>query len=224
MFGSIAHRYDLLNHLLSLNLDRRWRRRAARFVCNGHDSPRVLDLCAGTGDLSLEVARRGAGARVVALDFVAPMLEIAAEKIERAGAGGRVVPVCGDGLCLPFRDGTFDALTVAFGVRNLSSLESGIAEMARVLRPGGRLAVLEFSLPKSGLWRRLYAFYFFRVLPKLGKRISGTSAYSYLPASVATFPEPAELSELLRRAGFEGTQWRSLAGGAVALHTARKRS
>ena len=221
MFGSITPRYDFLNHLLSLNLDRRWRRKAAELAFEGMTRPRVLDLCAGTGDLAIELARRCAEARIVALDFVAPMLERARDKCRNAGLADRVLPLCGDALRLPFCDGAFDVVAVAFGLRNISPVEAALSEAARVIRPGGRLLILEFALPARGLWRRLYGFYFFRILPKIGRWISGTSAYSYLPASVALFPEPDRLGEMLGAFGFVEARWRPLAGGAVALHTAR---
>lgn len=222
MFTSIAPRYDLLNHLLSLNQDRRWRRVATHVALEGFDGPRVLDLCAGTGDLALELAGRSDEARVVALDFVHPMLVRAAEKIRKAGAAERIRPICGDALRLPFRDHSFDLVTMAFGLRNLSPVESALEEAARVLRPGGRIVVLEFAMPERGLWRRLYAFYFFRILPKIGKWISGTSAYSYLPASVALFHEPKRLGEALERHGFADARRLALTGGVVAVHSARR--
>jgi len=223
MFTSIAPHYDFLNHLLSLNLDRRWRRVAARLALDGAAAPpRLLDLCTGTGDLALELARRSPQARIAGLDFVLPMLERLAAKTRRAGLAARIHPLCGDGFHLPYRDAAFDAVTVAFGLRNLSPVEPAIDEVARVLRPGGRFVILEFALPKRGLWARLYALYFFRVLPKIGKWISRTSAYTYLPASVAVFLEPPELSATLLRHGFAEAAWRPLAGGVLAVHVARR--
>jgi demethylmenaquinone methyltransferase/2-methoxy-6-polyprenyl-1,4-benzoquinol methylase len=220
MFASIARRYDLLNHLLSLNLDRRWRRLAARRAVEGLKQPRVLDLCAGTGDLALEVARQCPEATVVALDFAGPMLERARSKFRRATSPNRLLPLCGDALRLPFRDHSFDALATAFGLRNVSPVEQALTEAARVLRPGGRFVVLEFAMPERGWWRAIYSFYFFRVLPKIGRWISGTSAYSYLPASVALFLEPERLGERLGRQRFINVRRQPLLGGAVAIHTA----
>ena len=222
MFTSVAPQYDLLNHLLSLNRDHRWRRVATRAALEGLHSPRVLDLCAGTGDLALEMARQCVGAKVVAADFVVPMLARAAEKIRRAGAAGRIAPLCADALYLPFRAASFDVVTMAFGLRNLSPVERALDEAARVLRPGGRIVILEFSMPLPGLWRRVYAFYFFRVLPKIGRWVSGTSAYSYLPASVALFHEPERLAEGLAQHGFVDAHWQPLTGGVVAVHSARR--
>jgi len=233
MFASIAPRYDLLNHLLSLNLDRRWRRTAAQmaFGVGRRDAafslldcpqpPRVLDLCAGTGDLAIELARHCPEAHVVALDFVKPMLDRGRAKSLRAGMGDRIHVLCGDAFQLPFRAHSFDVLAVAFGLRNLSPVEAALTEAARVIRPGGRLVILEFAMPARRLWRWLYGLYFFRVVPKIGRWISGTSAYSYLPASVALFLEPARLTETLGRLGFVDAQWRALAGGAAAVHVAR---
>ena len=220
MFSSIARHYDLLNHLLSLNLDRRWRRVAARAAVENLTRPRVLDVCAGTGDLALELARQCPRASVVAVDFVVPMLERGRMKFRRAALDNRIRDLCGDALRLPFRDRSFDAMAVAFGLRNVAPVERALAEAARVLRPGGRLVILEFALPARGLWRRLYGFYFFRILPKIGRWISGTAAYSYLPASVALFPEPDRLRETLEQHGFVNAHWRPLAGGAVAIHVA----
>jgi len=221
MFRAIVPRYDLLNHLLSFGLDCLWRRAAARAALNGTARPLVLDLCAGTGDLALEIARRCPGARVVALDFVPEMLEKAAEKSARRGLSGRIEPLCADALRLPFGAGVFDLVTMAFGLRNISPPEGALAEARRVLRPGGRLVVLEFALPARGVWRRLYSFYFFRILPRIGRLISGSSAYEYLPASVESFADPPRLRAMIEGQGFAGAEWRVLAGGAVALHRAR---
>jgi len=222
MFTSVAPRYDLLNRVLSLNLDHRWRRTVARMAFNGLRRPLVLDLCTGTGDLAVELVGHCFDARIVAVDFVAPMLERARAKIRRTAAPGAILPLCGDALSLPFRDGSFDLLTVAFGLRNLSPIEGALDEAARVIRPGGRLVALEFALPEQRFWRSLYGFYFFRILPRIGNWIVGMGAYSYLAKSVAFFPTPRQLSELLEKHGFVEAQWRPLAGGAVAVHGARR--
>lgn len=218
MFGAIAPRYDLLNHLLSLNRDRAWRRRAVDRLLAGR-APRglFLDTCSGTFDLALELARRPAfDGRVIATDFALPMLERGRRKLGAAA----VSPSCADTLRLPFPDATFDGATVGFGVRNLAELDAGLRELARVLRPGARLAVLEFSTPSWQPFRALYLFYFRRILPWIGRRVSRHErAYSYLPASVLAFPEPAGLASRMRAAGFEAVGWESFTGGIVACHT-----
>src|ERR1041385_1162655 len=186
MFSTIAGRYDLLNHLLSGNVDKRWRRIVANRVrekLSSNDS-RVLDVACGTGDLSITLFEI-TGAGVVGTDFCRPMLEIAAGKIS-----GRIRLIEGDALGLPFRDGTFDVATIAFGLRNLSSVESGLAELARVLKPGGWVAVLEFSRPANAILRPLFNLYFRKLLPWMGGVVSGSRrAYVYLPASVKKFPD-----------------------------------
>jgi len=217
MFSSIAPRYDLLNHLLSLNIDRLWRRRAVDRL----DWERVpdgvyLDNCSGTLDLAVELARRPAfRGRVVGSDFTLPMLQRGQPKVERLP----VAPLCADALALPYSDAAFDGATVGFGVRNLTSLDAGLREMARVLRPGARLVILEFTTPQWQPFRGLYFFYFMKVLPFVGRMISKHgSAYSYLPESVMQFPEPPELARRMEAAGFDGIQWKMLTGGIAALH------
>jgi demethylmenaquinone methyltransferase/2-methoxy-6-polyprenyl-1,4-benzoquinol methylase len=207
MFDRIAPVYDAMNHVMTAGLDRRWRRLTAQAVVRPGD--RVLDACCGTGDLA--VAARGAGGVVTGLDFSEPMLERARKKSHE------IEWRQGDLLALPFEDGTFDAATVGFGVRNLTDLERGLAELRRVLRPGGRLAVLEITRPR-GLLTPFYRLWFDGVVPLLGKVLPGGSAYTYLPASVRRFPGPEELAELVRAAGFEDVRWRTFGGGIVALH------
>lgn len=219
LFSEIAPSYDLLNHVLSLNIDRRWRRRAvAELGWEARPDGVYLDACAGTLDLSLELARRaGFAGRVVGSDFALPMLVQGLPKL----AGAPVAPLCADALRLPFSSGAFSGATVGFGVRNLSDLDGGLAEFRRVLRPGARLVVLEFTTPPNALLRALYLLYFHQVLPRVGSWVSGHPwAYRYLPASVGEFPAPAELAARMRHAGFAEARWTLLTGGIAALHVA----
>lgn len=222
MFGGIARRYDLLNHLLSLNLDRTWRRRAAKEL-QAAPGDRILDLCGGTGDLALAVARAAPGATVVCCDFSHPMLRRAAPKFARAGLAGRCLLLEADALCLPFPDGAVHGITVGFGVRNLGSLDAGLREMLRVLRPGGKLVLLEFSTPQGPLLSRLYRAYLHRLLPKVGDSASGASGpYGYLARTIAAWPDAPTLAGRIREAGFAAVGFTLLSGGIVAVHTARK--
>ena len=217
MFGEIAHRYDLLNHLLTLNIDRRWRRKAvARLLEGAPLDGAYLDACAGTMDLAAEVASRpGFDGLVVASDFAWPMLEAGRHKV----AALPVAETCGDALRLPHPDATFDGVIVGFGVRNFADLDAGLRELVRVLRPGSRLVILELSTPAWRPVRRVYNLYFTRLLPWLGRRISGHgTAYSYLPASVGAFPGPAELAARMERAGLTGVGYRRLMAGIAAIH------
>lgn len=222
MFSSIAPRYDLLNHLLSLNVDRLWRRRAVdRLGWERAPEGLYLDNCAGTLDLAVELARRpGFRGRVVGSDFTFAMLERGVGKTERLP----VRPACADALALPFADATFDGATVGFGVRNLADLDAGLRESARVLKPGARLVILEFTTPSWQPFRGAYLLYFLRVLPMVGRLVSSdSSAYTYLPESVLRFPEPPELAERMGRAGFDAVGWKTLSGGIAALHWGTRR-
>ena len=208
MFDRIAPVYDAMNRAMTAGLDRRWRRETARAVVRPGDH--VLDACCGTGDLAL--ADLAAGGRVVGLDFSERMLERARRK------SSEIDWVRGDAQALPFADGSFDAVTIGFGVRNLDDLELGLRELRRVLRPGGRLGVLEITRPR-GLLAPFYRVWFDGVVPLLGRLVPGGSAYTYLPASVRRFATAAGLAEAMRETGFGEVRWRLFAGGIVALHT-----
>jgi demethylmenaquinone methyltransferase/2-methoxy-6-polyprenyl-1,4-benzoquinol methylase len=212
MFDRIAPVYDAMNRLMTAGLDQRWRHATAAAVV--HPGDRVLDACCGTGDLALADAE--AGGLVTGVDFSEPMLERARKKSDA------IEWLAGDALALPFADGSFDAVTVGFGVRNLDDLERGLAELRRVLKPGGRLGILEITRPK-GILAPFYRLWFDGVIPLAGKVLPGGAAYSYLPASVRRFPAPDGLAELLDRAGFDDIRWRLFAGGIVALHTGAAR-
>lgn len=209
MFDRIAPVYDAMNRVMTAGLDRRWRRLAAAAAVWPGD--RVLDACCGTGDLAVEAERRGG--RVVGLDFSEPMLERARRK------SGTIEWVQGDALALPFEDGEFDAATVGFGVRNFEDLPAGLRELARVVRPGGRIAVLEITRPR-GVLRPFFRLWFDVLVPVAGKVLPGGKAYTYLPASVRRFPGADDLTRLLEQAGFTDVSYRLLGGGIVALHTA----
>jgi demethylmenaquinone methyltransferase/2-methoxy-6-polyprenyl-1,4-benzoquinol methylase len=221
MFDRIAPRYDLLNRLLSAGVDQRWRRAAADLLGLAPEA-RVLDLCTGTGDLLIEALGRGPGRSGVGIDLSEQMLARGVAKLERRGLGARAAMASGDGERLPLRDARFDGALVSFGLRNIGRPDLALRELCRVLAPGGRLVILEFSMPK-GLLGAAYRFYFGRVLPKIGGLVSGdASAYSYLPASVAKFLAPEELGRLLREAGFEEVAWRPLTAGIAYLHSGVK--
>jgi demethylmenaquinone methyltransferase/2-methoxy-6-polyprenyl-1,4-benzoquinol methylase len=220
MFGRVAHRYDLANHLLSLNIDRYWRaqtvRRTREILCR--PEARVLDICCGTGDLLLALARQGR--TVMGSDFCHPMLVAASAKI-----GTRRAPAVlfeSDALKLPLRDASLHLVTVAFGFRNLANYEAGLAEMRRVLGPGGMAAILEFSQPPNPLFAAIYNLYARRILPWIGGLISGSrDAYTYLPESVRKFPRAGELAAMMQRAGFTEVSYEYFTGGIVALHIGR---
>ena len=221
IFSEIAPRYDLLNHVLSLNIDRAWRRKAVnRLGWERWAGGTYLDACAGTFDLALELSgRRDFSGRVVASDFAQPMLVTGSPKVR----GRPVAPVCGDTLRMPFPDGTFRGATVGFGVRNLSDLRRGLVEFHRVLRPGARLVVLEFTTPPNPLVRAFYHFYFHRVLPLVGRVVSGHPwAYTYLPESVKEFPGPGDFEALFREAGFRAVGHQLVTFGIAAIHWGEK--
>jgi len=216
MFSAIAPRYDLLNRLLSLTIDRSWRRTAVdRLDWERRPEGVFLDACAGTLDLATELARRGGfRGRVVATDFALPMLRLGAGK----PPAGTVRSAVADTLRLPLADGSMDGAIVGFGVRNLAGLDEGLAELARVVRPGARLVVLDFTTPSNAVVRSLYLVYFRRVLPVVGRLVSGhPSAYTYLPESVLDFPPPLELRSRMHRAGFRDSGHQLLTGGIAAV-------
>ena len=222
MFASIAARYDLLNHLLSGNVDRKWRRLVAKtlYASLHGTNVRILDVACGTGDLSFSL-HQGGEAHIVGVDFCRPMLDIAASKAAKHRF--QVSLIEADALVLPFGDGAFDGATIAYGLRNLANMEVGFKELLRVLKPGGSVAVLEFSRPKTLLLRSLFGIYFTKVLPVLGGLISGSrSAYRYLPESVARFPGQEQLASVMKKAGFEEITFQNLTGGIAALHLGKR--
>ncbi len=223
MFGRVAARYDLLNHLLSFNLDRSWRARTVERVADALARPhaKVLDLCCGTGDVLLSLTERQGGVTIFGSDFCHPMLIEAQRKIAARKLRSPLFEA--DALALPLASGSLDLITVAFGFRNLTNYRHGLEELARVLKPGGVLAILEFSQPTNRAFAGLYGFFSTRVLPFVGGMISGSrDAYSYLPESIKKFPGAEGLAEQMRGAGFSGVEFERLTFGAVALHLGRK--
>jgi len=221
MFSGIAHRYDLLNHALSLGLDFYWWRRMAKASGAG-TGQLLLDVAAGTGDSSLALARRGA--HVVSTDFTQAMLALGPAKFRAKDLADLIwASVGADAQRLPFRDGHFDGVTICYGIRNVEQRQLAFVEFLRVLKPGGQLTILEFSRPRWGWLRILYDFYSRSLLPRIGGWISGSrDAYTYLPESIRTFPDQPNLAAELRQAGFEEVAWRDLSGGIVALHLGKK--
>lgn len=216
IFSEIAPRYDLLNHLLSFNIDRRWRNRAISVLRPTAEAGVYLDVCAGTLDVSEQMTGWGGfRGRVISADFAEPMLRAGMSK----SVGRPISPVTADALDLPMRDSSMDGAIVAFGIRNVANLDAGLREVRRVLRPGGRFVILEFSTPRLAPVRWMYHLYFHHVLPLIGGLISGHgTAYRYLPRSVANFPVQEELAERMRGAGFQDVTWKSLTFGIAAIH------
>jgi len=218
MFSGIASKYDFLNHLLSVNIDKRWRRLVAKRLRDVLDNPnaKVLDVACGTGDLAIEL-QKDARAKVFGTDFCRPMLDIAFDKNEKNNAS---IPYTeADGMNLSFADETFDAVTIAFGLRNFSNWENGLHEFYRILKTGGKLVVLEFSTPIVPGFRQAFQFYFSHILPRIGGAVSGSrGAYEYLPDSVSRFPDQKNLVSLMRKIGFSDVEYKNLTGGIAAIH------
>jgi demethylmenaquinone methyltransferase / 2-methoxy-6-polyprenyl-1,4-benzoquinol methylase len=222
MFSGIAKRYDFLNHFLSLNIDKRWRKLVSRKLDDilQNENAVILDVACGTGDLSVELQQSGK-AKVIGTDFCRPMLAVAAEKNPK---NSLTIPYLeGDGMNLSFADNTFDAVTIAFGLRNFSNWHDGLIELQRILKVGGKLAVLEFSTPIVPGFKQLFNFYFANVLPRIGGAVSGSrGAYEYLPNSVRKFPDQKELVKMMNEVGFENVEYKNLTGGIAALHIGTK--
>ncbi len=222
MFSGIAGKYDFLNHFLSVNIDKRWRRKVSAKLKDVLENPNavILDVACGTGDLSLELKTSGK-AKVIGTDFCRPMLAVAKEKTAKEK---ETIPyIEGDGMNLAFEDKTFDAVTIAFGLRNFSNWQDGLSELHRVLKTGGKLAILEFSAPIVPGFRQAFQFYFSHVLPRIGGAVSGSrGAYEYLPDSVSRFPDQKKLAEMMREIGFNSVEYKNLTGGIAAIHTGTK--
>ena len=227
MFDSIAPDYDRLNHLMSMNVDKGWRRKALRRIVDTAGPLEVLDLACGTGDFSLAIARRmdrrGVSGHVAGVDLSDGMLAVMKEKVAAAGLSERISMAQGDGENLPFPDGTFDRVTIAFGIRNFEHREEGLREMRRVLKPGGRLVILELSVPENRIVRGFYNLYFLHILPWIGGRISGDkAAYNYLPASVVKFPGRKAFMATMADCGFSDVRHRAFSLGICRMYTGEK--
>jgi demethylmenaquinone methyltransferase/2-methoxy-6-polyprenyl-1,4-benzoquinol methylase len=222
MFGAIAPRYDFLNKLLSFGIDRRWRTQAVRLL-KYREGSRILDVATGTGDVALEIAlRTPASVKITGADFCSEMVELGIVKVAASPFADRIdlkVAPCED---IPFANDTFDSITIAFGIRNVVDRKLGLAEMWRVLRPGGRMIILEFSTPRSQVFRQLYYFYFRQLLPVIGGMFSRYNAYKYLPDSVLEFPSPEEFSQMLADAGFRNIHIHELTFGIASIYVGEK--
>jgi len=224
MFSSIAHRYDFLNHLLSLGFDMTWRKKATACFSD-LSGKKILDVACGTGDLAITIAKAGdETTKIIAGDFSRKMIEIGKVKIKRAGLDGRVTMEFSDALNLNYRGNSFDGVTCAFGVRNFADLQKGLTEMTRVLKPGGRMVILEFTQPSNPAFGALYKFYFTRMLPAIGGLLSGNRrAYRYLPDTVYRFPSPDRLSAMLKKLGLDRVEFNPLTFGVCGIHTGIKK-
>jgi len=222
MFAGIATKYDFLNHFLSVNIDKRWRRLVRRKLAREIGDPQalILDVACGTGDLSVELQQNGA-AKVIGTDFCRPMLAIAAEKNLKNKLS---IPYLeGDGMNLAFADNTFDAVTIAFGLRNFANWQAGLRELCRITKKGGKLVILEFSTPIVPGFRQLFNLYFTRILPRIGGAVSGSrGAYEYLPDSVSRFPNQKNLAKMMSEIGFTDVSYQNLTGGIAAIHLGTK--
>ena len=219
MFSGIAGKYDFLNHLLSANIDKRWRRLVSKRLEEVLQNPNalVLDVACGTGDLALEL-QKNANAKVIGTDFCRPMLEIAYQK------DASIPYIEADGMNLSFADNTFDAVTIAFGLRNFSNWKDGLIELHRILKTGGKLVILEFSTPILPGFRGAFQFYFSRILPRIGGAVSGSrGAYQYLPDSVSKFPNQKNLAAMMSEIGFSDVEYKNLTGGIAAIHSGIKK-
>ena len=223
MFDRISPKYDRLNHLLSLNIDKTWRTKTAKAVAKSQPET-ILDLATGTGDLAIALAKYNPQAHIIGLDISEKMLEIGKAKIAKQGLDNQIDLRLGDAAALPFESQFFDAVTVAFGVRNFENLQQGLSEICRVLKPNGQVYILEFSMPERFPIKQAYRLYFKQILPKIGKQVSKDDwAYSYLPESVERFPKPAAFLQTLNDNGLSEASTRSLTWGIATLYTARKR-
>ena len=222
MFDRISPKYDQLNHLLSLNIDKVWRRKTAKVVAKNHPQT-ILDLATGTADLAIALAKCNPQAHIIGLDISEKMLNIGKEKVKRQNLENQIELRPGNAAALPFEDESFDAVSVAFGVRNFEDLAKGLSEISRVLKPCGKVFILEFSMPERFPVKQLYHLYFKHILPKIGRIVSkDENAYSYLPASVEKFPKPDEFLHLLATWGFQNPEKRSFSFGIASLYVAKK--
>jgi len=222
MFSGIATKYDFLNHFLSVNIDKRWRKLVAQKLTDVLENPaaQVLDVACGTGDLSIELQKSGK-AKVFGTDFCRPMLQIAFDKNEKNAL--KIPYIEADGMNLSFADENFDAVTIAFGLRNFSNWQNGLIELHRILKKGGKLVILEFSTPIIPGFRQLFQFYFSSILPRIGGAVSGSrGAYEYLPDSVSKFPDQKNLARMMSETGFSNVEYKNLTGGIAAIHSGVK--
>ena len=223
MFDSIAGDYDALNHILSLDVDKIWRKKALKQIVDAPAPVQVLDLACGTGDFSIAIAKALTGGHVTGVDLSEGMLAVMREKVDKAELNGMISIEEGDGENLRFPDNTFDRVTIAFGIRNFEDRPKGLREMLRVLKPGGRLVILELSRPENKIIRWFYDLYFLHILPKIGGKVSGDkAAYAYLPASVAAFPGKKEFSATMREAGFRTVTHKAFTLGICRMYTGEK--